>query len=275
MSIKVSVIVPIYNEEKYLDECLSTLIDQTYSNIEIIVVDDDSKDNSKNIVMKYPVKYLHQSHAGPAIAKNLGAKHASGEILVFGDGDIYYDKDFVNNLIKPIITNQAIGTYSKEMYVANPENIWSQCYNVNVNLDADRKVSENFPDAFTGFKAIRKDKFLEVGGFDNVGYGEDLTLYPKLRIKSQSAKRAISYHYNPDSFNETFITARWVGRGNDNNLVISIARMVKYSLPLSLTIGLFKSARFRKPFFIYFKVIWDLGVLIGIINSLTKTTHAK
>ncbi|MFA6525248.1 MAG: glycosyltransferase family 2 protein [Patescibacteria group bacterium] len=275
MKNSVSVIIPVYNEEKYLDQCLSTLLDQTHTDLEIIVVDDNSTDNSKEIIKKYPVKYLHQPHRGPAAAKNLGAEHANGEILVFGDGDIYYDKHFIEDLISLIAEGKAIGTYSKEMYVANPENIWSQCYNINLNLDAHRKVKKDFPDTYTGFKAIKKDLFINAGGFDDVGYGEDLTLYPKIKIKSQAAQNAISYHYNPDSISETFTTARWVGRGNNKNPIISLLRLMKYSLPVSIMVGLYKSTKYKNYYFIIFKAVWDLGVLIGIINSFMKKEHAK
>ncbi|MFA6271796.1 MAG: glycosyltransferase family 2 protein [Patescibacteria group bacterium] len=275
MKNSVSVIIPVYNEEKYLDRCLSTMLDQTYTDLEIIVVDDDSTDNSQTIIKKYPVKYLHQPHRGPAAAKNLGAEHANGDILVFGDGDIHYDKHFIEDLTSLIVEGKAIGTYSKEMYVANPENIWSQCYNINLNLDFHRKVKKDFPDTYTGFKAIKKDLFINAGGFDDVGYGEDLTLYPKIKIKSQAARNAISYHYNPDSARETFTTARWIGRGNNKNPIFTLLRLVKYSLPASIMVGLYKSVKYRKYYFIIFKTVWDFGVLIGIINSFINKQHAK
>lgn len=271
----VSVIIPVYNEEKYLDRCLSTLLDQTYKDLEIIVIDDDSTDSSKEIIKKYPIKYLHQPHRGPAAAKNLGAEHATGEILVFGDGDIYYDKRFIEDIVSPIIEGKAIGTYSKEMYVANPDNIWSQCYNINLNLDYHRKVKKNFPDVYTGYKAIRKNVFIGAGGFDNVGYGEDLTLYPKLKIKSQAAQNAISYHYNPDNAHETFITARWVGKGNRYKPIVSLMRLIKYSLPISILTGLYKATKYKNYFFLIFKTIWDFGIFVGIIDSFRKKQHAK
>jgi glycosyltransferase involved in cell wall biosynthesis len=275
MSTKVSVIVPTYNEEKYLDRCLSTLLDQTYSNFEIIVVDDDSTDSSKEIIQKYPVKYLHQEHSGPALAKNLGAKHASGDILVFADSDFYYDRNYISDLVKPVIAGEAIGTYSKEIYVANPNNKWSRCYNINTGLDYNRKVPKDFPDESEGFRTIFRKDFVRVGGFDNIGYGEDMVFYKKLEIKAKAVGGAKAYHFNPDSVEEFFATAQWVGKGNRFGIIKSVIRLFKYSLPISLLIGIMKATRYRNSLFIVFKTIWDFGVTIGIIKTLFGENHAK
>jgi len=275
MDKKVSIIIPVYNEEKYLDRCLTSLLGQSYMDTEIIVVDDASTDSSKNIIKKYPVKYFYQNHGGPAKAKNLGAKHATGEILAFADGDMYYDQNYIENLIQPILANQAVGTFSKEVYVANPENIWSQCYNLNLNLDIHRKVELDFPTEFIGFRTILKREFLKIGGFDNIGYEEDLSLFPKLKKHALSSEKAISYHYNPDTIPDVFLTARWVGRGNKYNVILSLARLVKYSLPTSIVVGFYKSLKYKKPNFFVFKIIWDFGVFVGIVNSLTTNQHAK
>ena len=85
---KVSIIVPIYNKEKYLPECLDTLVGQTYSDIEIILVDDESKDNSGKICDEYAskdarIKVIHQNNTGAAGAWRAGFKLTSGEYVMF------------------------------------------------------------------------------------------------------------------------------------------------------------------------------------------------
>ena len=93
MSVSVSVIVPVYNVEKYLDECLSSLVNQTLSDIEIIVVNDGTKDNSQSIIDHYVKQYpnkvisLIKENGGLGDARNYGIPYAKGEYLGFVDSD--------------------------------------------------------------------------------------------------------------------------------------------------------------------------------------------
>src|SRR5688500_5523951 len=100
---KVSVIIPVYNEEKYVSDCLDSLLEQTQT-LEIIVIDDGSTDKTPEILDRYikKIKILKQNHLGPAVARNLGAKQSSGDILVFADADMEFENDFVKQLIRPI-----------------------------------------------------------------------------------------------------------------------------------------------------------------------------
>ena len=96
--IKVSVIVPVYNKEKELERCLESLVNQTLKEIEIIVIDDKSKDNSRNIIDKYVKLYpkkvksiFNKKNSGIGFTRNEGLKVASGEFLGFVDADDYVD----------------------------------------------------------------------------------------------------------------------------------------------------------------------------------------
>ena len=94
---KVSIIVPVYNVEKYVEKCLKSLVDQTLQEIEIIVVDDGSQDDSKNIIDKYikkypnKVKYLYKENGGLSSARNFGIPYANGEYIAFLDSDDYVE----------------------------------------------------------------------------------------------------------------------------------------------------------------------------------------
>ena len=94
---KVSVIVPVYNVEKYVEKCIKSLVDQTLQEIEIIAVDDGSKDGSKSIVdnyiKKYPdkIKYLYKENGGLSSARNFGIPYANGEYIAFLDSDDYVE----------------------------------------------------------------------------------------------------------------------------------------------------------------------------------------
>lgn len=105
---KLSVIVPAYNAEKYLERCLNSLLDQTYSNIEIIVVNDGSKDKTKEILDEYSKKYsnilaLHQENKGVSEARNNGLKMATGNYIGFLDCDDYIKPEMYEKLMSKII----------------------------------------------------------------------------------------------------------------------------------------------------------------------------
>ncbi len=103
---KVSVIVPFYNVERYIEKCLNTLVNQTLKEIEIIVVNDGSKDNSKQIVEKivkqFPDKmvYLEKENGGLSDARNYALPYAKGEYIAFLDSDDYVEKDMYEKMYK-------------------------------------------------------------------------------------------------------------------------------------------------------------------------------
>lgn len=92
----VSVVVPIYNVEKYLDRCMNSLVNQTYTNLEIILIDDGSTDSCPEICEKWArkdsrVKVIHKANAGLGMARNSGIENASGKYICFFDSDDYVD----------------------------------------------------------------------------------------------------------------------------------------------------------------------------------------
>ncbi len=100
MNILVSVIVAVYNIAPFLKQCLNSLVSQTYSNYEVIMVDDGSSDGSGEICDGYAEKYenfkvVHQSNSGPGAARNSGICRANGEIIMFADGDDWVSEDFI------------------------------------------------------------------------------------------------------------------------------------------------------------------------------------
>lgn len=107
---KVSVIVPVYNQEKYIKRCLDSLVNQTLQDIEIICVNDGSTDSSANILAEYSekdsrVKIINQVNSGLSEARNVGIKEAVGEYIGLVDSDDYVDLDFFEHLYNSAITN--------------------------------------------------------------------------------------------------------------------------------------------------------------------------
>lgn len=101
----VSIIVPIYNTEKYLEKCLISIEKQTYQNIEVILVNDGSKDNSERIAVSFVQRdsrfvLFNQSNQGVSVARNHGLKRAHGQYIMFVDSDDWMEPDMIDVLVK-------------------------------------------------------------------------------------------------------------------------------------------------------------------------------
>ena len=110
--IKVSVIVPIYNEEKYLEQCLKSICEQTLKDIEIICVDDGSTDHSLQILREYAakdsrIKVLTQENQFAGVARNHGMKYATGKYLAFLDSDDYFETDMLEKMFQKAEKNNS------------------------------------------------------------------------------------------------------------------------------------------------------------------------
>lgn len=275
---KISVIIPVFNEQKDIENCLKSIFGQEYNDFEVIFVDDGSYDKTLEILAKYKtagydIKLLKQNHKGAGAARNLGAKKAEGEILVFVDADMSFDPPFLEKLTEPIRKGLVAGTFSKEEYVSNKDNIWSKCWNINKGLPVDRMHPRNYPDEQAVFRAILKVEFDRVGGFDLTGYIDDHTLAEKLGYLATEAKGAVFYHRNPDSLMEVFRQARWIGKSEfrkrkiKNENIMRLVSFVRYSMLFSLFFGISKALSHKLPHFLIFKLVYDLGIKISLVGS--------
>lgn len=100
---KISVIVPVFNTEKYLRLCVESILAQTYTNIEVLLIDDRSKDASGKICDEYAlkdkrVKVFHKLNGGVSSARNFGLERATGKWITFVDSDDYIEKDYLITL---------------------------------------------------------------------------------------------------------------------------------------------------------------------------------
>lgn len=263
----VSIIVPFYNEEKYLSTCLLSLTQQSYSPLEIIAIDDGSTDKSAEIVTTFPqVRLIKQLHSGPGNARNVGAKQASGDILVFADADMTYDHEYVSQLVAPILTGKSFGTTHIDERVANSENMWAHGWSINAGHVEGMRTPKNLPKHLDIFRALRKKDFMRVGGFDSrKGYFDDATLSEKLNRKSDVVVQPIAYHYNPASMSEVFYSARWIGKSP--RIDMSLQNIFRYSVVNSVRNALKKVIHGAPLSYILFKVVYDTGMLCGILQS--------
>jgi glycosyltransferase involved in cell wall biosynthesis len=173
----ISVIIPVFNGEKYILEAIQSVVQQDYKNVEIIVIDDGSTDRSIELVEKHPaaVKIIQQANAGPAAARNSGLNHASGDFIAFLDADDLYPPnkfevqlEYFKNFPKTRLVAGRIqyifleGSESKMIYFESEEQTL-----VHVHL---------------GSMLTRRSVFDDVGGFDaRLQYSEDIEWWLRLR----------------------------------------------------------------------------------------------
>jgi glycosyltransferase involved in cell wall biosynthesis len=122
----ISVIIPVYNTEEYLSECLNSVLNQTLSNIEIICINDGSADKSLDILNQYAqsdkrIILFSQQNKGPATARNLGINNASGEYIIFMDADDYYPESNTLEKLYTAITANNVLICGGSMCIFKPE----------------------------------------------------------------------------------------------------------------------------------------------------------
>ena len=173
----VSVIVPIYNVEKYLDECVKSLVVQTYTNIEIILIDDGSKDASGNIADNWAkedkrIKVVHQNNKGLAAARNVGLDIASGEYVCMVDSDDYVAENYVKDFVALLEENQA------DIAMCNLWSIGTVTSRLNSRMPSIKMCME--PQYFleklytyTGIYSMVTNKMYRSSVFENIRFDED------------------------------------------------------------------------------------------------------
>lgn len=260
----ISVVIAAYNEERHIGRLLASLYPYPQRLNEIIVVDDGSTDATAHIARATGATVVPTEHRGPAHARNIGAAKASGDVLVFLDGDMACAPAFLDQLVAPILEHGAIGTFTKEIYIGNRSSPWARAYALIRGLAYPRLLPDDFPDVWENYRAIRRDAFEAVGGYDDVGYGEDMTLATKLGVLAVSAHGAVCCHFNPDSILEIFTNGRWIGRGHDIGQVTTPWQ--DNGLRRALRMGLREAWQHRMPAAVPARVAYHVGVLSGLAH---------
>ena len=203
--IKYSFIVPVYNTEKYLKKCLDSLVNQTYKDFEIIVVNDGSTDKSSSIISKYQKKYkniivIDKENEGLSMARNRGVQKSSGKYIIFVDSDDYVSNKLLEEVDKKIddsdILRFQIATEDEEYTKINEyheEGFESMC-----GYDAFKYLSSYHFVEPAWCYVIRKNYYIENKfSFKKGVYHEDFGLIPYVIYKARKVKSIdyIGYHY--------------------------------------------------------------------------------
>ncbi len=200
---KISVIIPAYNAERTLNQCLKSVTAAAPSEKEIILIDDASTDRTREIASSYPIKLLcHNKNMGQAAAKNLGLSQASGEIIAFIDSDCVVNPNYFVLLLSVLETAKNVAGVGGILYPAD-NNLVSQSFNIRFFGCSPLTEAENREiDSVSGAACMyQKSVLLKVGGFDtNLGGGEDLDL--NIRIRKNGYKlflvpSAKAWHMHP------------------------------------------------------------------------------
>ena len=135
---KYSIVIPVYNVEKYIERCLNSVLNQTYKNLEVIVVNDGTPDNSQAIIDKFAerdkrVKSYIKENGGLSSARNYGVNYATGDYLLFIDSDDYIGLDYIEKVNKALTTNDADVLKSKLVLVDDDGTIIRRETGLNTN----------------------------------------------------------------------------------------------------------------------------------------------
>jgi GT2 family glycosyltransferase len=181
---RVSVVLPVFNGEATLGECLERLYQSDIGEFETILVDDGSTDRTRDIAARFPVRVVPSGgRVGPAAARNIGAREARGDVLFFIDADVMVRPDTLGTLLAGMEREEVDGFNGIQSARMRHRNLASQYKNMWIRWTYLRQHGD-VPLFYTTAAAIRRDAFLESGGFD-VGYGgpsvEDTAFGQKLK----------------------------------------------------------------------------------------------
>ncbi len=168
----ISIVIPIYKVEEYLKKCITSVLEQTYSNLEIILVDDGSPDNCGKICDEYAkkderIKVIHKENGGLSDARNAGIIQATGNYITFIDSDDYVDENYVELLYTTLVSNEADISIASHRVLYNKKCI-------------DKSTNENF----CGKPELILEKILYDDGVDLSAWGKlyKINLFSKVKF---------------------------------------------------------------------------------------------
>lgn len=224
---KISVVVPVYKVEKYLDRCVESILAQTFTDFEVILVDDGSPDNCPAMCDAWAekdsrIKVIHKENGGLPDARNQGVKRAMGDYIAFVDSDDRVEKTFLSTLLDGITENDADIAQCNFRRVYNNKELYKYCYSAAVY---DREYIENtlIPDmvngkmyqiSYTRWNKIYKSELVKSASKKtdiSVTMGEDILLNLAClteckKIVSLDTEALYNYRDNSESVSNTYST---------------------------------------------------------------------
>ncbi len=268
----VSSIIPAYKEEENIASCIEALLKQSYSNIEIIVVENgESNDKTYEIAKSYEKKTRGKVRAftipgkqrGPGNALIYGFKKAKGKIISLVGADLLYGKDYISKGIIPILKGETVGTNHREEICKNLNNLWARAFFYKRSFVQKSGLSKVFT-------LIRRDYLKDRLWDQSLGYADDQTIYRKFGTEFPGLDLEI-YQNNPSTFREIWEHSSWVGKSMKIKPII-----VVLSLPFFLLYALYKTSKhlikedFYIPFILFLPIYYSVKYMAYFKESLKK-----
>lgn len=205
---KISVIIPVHNVEKYIDKCLGSIVSQTYKNLEIICIDDQSSDNSLKILTDFAqkdsrIKLIRQDHKGVSVARNNGLKIATGEYISFIDSDDWIEPKYFENLHNAITQTDSDIACSSVLREKKCKSLYRISYTEQKVFSTleDKIKACDIPNCCYVWNKLYKAELVKTRKFKEGVIFEDVLYLPEV-IKS--AKQIVTvptaiYHYRQNS----------------------------------------------------------------------------
>lgn len=188
----ISIVITTKNEEKHIENCLKSIKDQTYKNIEIVVVDNNSKDKTKEIARKYTGKVFNKGPERSA-QRNFGMiEKSKGDYVLYADADMILSPTLISDSIKKITKTKSVALYISEIVLG--DSLWGKA----------RRFERSFYDGtvIDCVRFIDRKVFIEVGGFDETLTGpEDWDLDKKIRQIGKTALLKTPIFHDEEEFN--------------------------------------------------------------------------
>lgn len=201
---KISVIVPVYNVENYLEKCLNSLVNQTLQEIEILVVNDGSKDNSQRIIDEFQerfpekIKAFSKENGGLSDARNFGIDRAIGEFLAFVDSDDYVSENMMEEMYNLAIKNQAelvICNLQKVDENGNVTQKLTQIPNFSEKIELEKNFSVFSDLSYFACNKIFKRALFEGKRFQKGMHFEDIELIPQILLQCKTLAKTDAFYY--------------------------------------------------------------------------------
>lgn len=202
MDALISIIIPVFNAEKYIAECLNSITQQSYTNLEILLIDDGSTDNSGSICDEFAnednrIKVIHKENGGVSSARNIGLQLAQGEYISFIDSDDCVDKEYISAMYEKIIKTNSDISFCKYSKLINQKLFEvKELLPEYINVDTREQTFVNFFLRFFSFREcifgsccriLFKKELAKNTRFDlNINVSEDLLFLAKIMLKSKA-----------------------------------------------------------------------------------------
>ncbi len=289
---KVSIIIPVHNEEKTIANCIESVLNQNYKDYELIIVDNNSVDNTRKIINFFEkkskkIRYFFEEEIGRGPARNAGERKSKGEIILMTDSDCIVPVDWIEKAIQPIINNEADAVQGFEKSSEN--GFWSKQYQIRAEkkfkgiILQGKQILGNID---TKNFAIKKS-LLKLIGFSSEDYisGNDTDISIKLsktdaKIKFLNNEKVAHLHKNSFKkiFRQYFYRGFWTAKITDDNA--DYLRNTGFIEKTQQTLfyffkffpGLIITLFLKGPAYMYFDLVtgiaWRAGIVKYKINLL-------